>query len=238
MAPEDFYRGGVILKVAGAASGTKWERAGLLVPNLPEDWELIGPLCRISPTGTNGRIGFEVYTSAWTTTGYAIEWRDSTGETASDWTGLRVIRNLPEVVSIELTRPGDTTISQGGPPLQTLTLTLWRHPSPRFDWRFTQEGATGTLRAAVVSGVGTAGSTGYIYRSANDGNGDRWVLGILNGSLSGASSGYVERASATELVGWAGLIEGWSTATGFRDPDRVEEAFYAATAIDHVGVAG
>lgn len=161
----DFYQAGCFVNAGG------FVRAGMWAPHDPTGWEIGNELVRVTDHATAGRITVEFHD------GTAFRQYDlslQVGAAALNaWKyGPTIIENRPERVLIRL-----DTDRASGIGLQSLYLGL-RRGSRVLEAKLTSD-ITQAWRVQTLAEIGTTTGppTGTMMRSADDGNGHRWLLG-------------------------------------------------------------
>ncbi len=225
IAPAGFYDGGAKILVA------TYERAGIFAPNTPNDWELSNELVKITPNGTGGRLDVSHHDG--TSFETAKVWRiQSGGADVGQWDSIRILRNTPEEGSIRLTRD----ISLGG----ELTLDLTLRRGSRFVSGYLTRHASATLK--VVLATPNAGSTVTppgasssvaIDRTADDVDGNRYVVGSARSFVNDLATGGLSKASTTTLDFFIGSeIDGSTAVSGDTSEDLCLQ--YLGVLAEHV----
>ena len=186
-----YYSGGAQVTVETVV------RAGVHAPNKPNDWELTNGLVRVSPNGTGGRIDVEHHDGTIYET--AKVWRIQSGGTdVGQWDAVAILRNDPEEATLRLTRD----VSTGG----ELTLDLSLRRGSRFVTGYLIRHAAATLKVVLAaaeagSTVTPAGATSpvAIDATANDGDGNRYVVGSARSFTNDLATGGLSKASTTTL---------------------------------------
>lgn len=192
-----------------------FERTGTNYSIAPTGWELSNGLVKISPTNAGtSRSDFIVssYTGGawrpktWTVTKGAAQLGAPTSVTVlRDTYELMVVR----VLYASAAAAGRTTID----------LTLRR--GSRFVELYVHTSASSTLAVAqTVAEVGTAG-TGYVRATANDANGDRYVIGSALAFTNDLVNGGLSKSSTTTLDAFIGVAAGGSGAVTGDQPDNL-----------------
>lgn len=176
--PLVYYQGSAALYQNG------FVRTGKLIRNDPADWVLTNDALRITPgvTGvtSNGRIGFQVWDgTAWSTVKYFRFLHNGTA-IVPEWHDITVLRNDAECVTIKLSRDAEEAPATTNTHELEITLRrgylfadcyyIWTGPVA--NWTVERDTAEA---AATVTPAGASSAVG-IRASANDGDGDQYVL--------------------------------------------------------------
>ena len=204
--PENYYDGSCRVTVDG------YLRAGLLAPNTETGWAIDNGIIRITPGDagggiSNGQIILEAHSgsaSGWDATTHAFRIIRQVS-TLTRWHTFKIIRNDPELVIVELVRDADT--APAGSDRHTLQLTLYRG-APFVSCLYSYSAGANTYtveHASQETAVTTnmtptgAGSPIGIRRSADDTDGNRWMLASQNTTTDDAANGGLDWAATTEL---------------------------------------
>ena len=193
--PSDYYDGGCYVSVDGRV------RAGLDAPNTPGTWEIGNKLLKVTPGGggsSNGRIIVSHWDgSSYEAVTYNIKFATTT--VIPEWHYVSIIRNTAEVVTIRLVR--DAEEAPATTHRHVLDLTLRRGSlfvSAYYTW--TGGATTWSLdrdAAEASTAITPAGATSAmaLRATANDGNGNRYVMGSSKATTKDLTNGGLDFAS-------------------------------------------
>lgn len=166
-------------------------------------WELSNSLVKVTP-GSPGALNVQTYSGgAW----HSKQWRVYADTEITSWDAITLIHNEYEQVTARFTKglaPGRVT----------LDLTLRR--GARFAEGYLKRGtsATFTVRLNTAENFTNAASAGYIVASADDADGNRFVLGSAQNFTTHASGG-MQKAAATAMDFFVGaVVNGTAPASG------------------------
>lgn len=174
-------------------TGTGWR-----VTTPATGWQISNGLIRVTPSTT---FSIQAYDGAgWST---AKIWNVMRSLTIMVPEAMSVIRNDFEAVTVRL---ADTRT----PGRNLLDITLRR--GSRFIECYLQTDSSGTLAAQRdAPEAGTAG-TGYVAATANDADGDRYIVGSARSHTALAAQGGIEKAAVTALDFYVGIVLGGGSA--------------------------
>lgn len=177
------------------------ERTGSNFTTPASGWELNNALVRVKPLTSSGVLEISAYTGGgWQTKSWDIL---SGGSTIGAFTSMSVLLNEPEMAVIRLLRtqsPGRITVD----------VTLRR--GSRFAELYVQSSFSSTLKVVRASAeAGTAG-TGYVRATANDGAGNRYIVGSSLTHTTDTANGGLSLAATTTLDAFIGVIAAGSGA--------------------------
>lgn len=173
------------------------------------DWELSNGLIKVTPTGAGtGNLNVSTYASgAWHAKGWRVFHDASTVVSSTSWDSVTLIHNEFEQVTVRFTK----SLSPGR---FVMDLTLRR--GSRIVEGYFKRGtsATMTIRRDPGENFTNAASAGYLVASADDADGNRYVVGSASNFTAHASGG-AQKASATTMDWFVGaVVNGSSPASG------------------------
>ncbi|MFE9391713.1 hypothetical protein [Streptomyces sp. NPDC006784] len=180
-------------------------------------WALSNDLVNVTASAS-ASLDVQAYTGGgW----HSKEWNVSVAGSASSiagWDGATLLRNDPEHVVLRL-------FHSLGPGRATLDLALRR--GSRFVECYLQTSTSSTL-AVYRAGAeaGTAG-TGYVAATADDADGNRYVVGSAR-SLTAHASGGIQKAAVTALDFWLGVAAGGGSAVSGDAPEDLRDQYIGA----------
>jgi hypothetical protein len=177
------------------------ERSGSNFTTPASGWELNNGLVRVKPLASSGVLEVSAYTGgAWQTKAWDVL---SGGVSIGAFDTVTLLHNEPEMVVVRLLR------SQS-PGRFTVDLTLRR--GSRFAELYVQAAFSSTLKVVRASAeAGTAG-TGYVRATANDGAGNRYIVGSALTHTADTTNGGISLAATTTLDAFIGVIAAGSGA--------------------------
>lgn len=218
----DYQKGRVRFTVDG------YERVGLsTIAAAASGWQLSNGLVRISPG--SGTFLLAQHDGAGWSAGKA--WNINRGGSASASAigidGISVIRNDFEAITLR-------AVDSRGPGRNLLDITLRR--GSRFIECYLQTDASSTLAAVLSSAeAGTAG-TGYVAATANDGDGDRYIVGSARTFTGLTTAGGIQKTGATFLDFYLGVVLGGSGAVAGDQAAHLHDQYIGAGAEMVTGV--
>lgn len=212
--PANFYKGAARIDVNG------YTRTGKNAPMTPDSFVLGNGLIEVraeeSGGTTIGDIGIRAYNGTWGSwTPFDIVWNSTVD--IPEWHYFTIVRNDPEVCTIRLVRDADES-----PPTDnrhTLDITL-RRGSQTAACYYTYSSAVPLTidRASTDAGVNvtpTGGSSVMaIVDSANDGDGNQWIVGSSNTDATDTTNGGIDLASSATHDFFLGFVIDGTSATG------------------------
>ncbi len=166
----------------------------------PSGWSLTNGLVRVTPR--TGGLSVDAYTGgAWQTMPWDLT---AFGSTAGSVDAVTLLRNEPECVIVRVLF---TPTSTG-----RLTADLTLRRGSRFVELYLTASSSTTLKVALTSAQAGANGTGYVSASANDGAGNRYVVGSALAYTSDLTQGGISLASTTTLDAFLGVAAGGSSA--------------------------
>jgi hypothetical protein len=177
------------------------ERSGVNYSPAASGWNLNNALVRVQPLASNGVLQVAAWTGgAWQNISWDIL---SGGTTLGAPTSCTVLRNECELAVVRL-------LWTQAPGRITVDLTLRRGS------RFVEVYVQGEFSATLViqcftAQAGTAG-TGYVSATANDGAGNRYIVGSAKTFANLLTQGGISLASTTTLDAFIGVVAGGSGA--------------------------
>lgn len=180
------------------------ERTGIQFQTTAAGWTLHNTLVRVSPlvVGT-GVLSIDAWTGgAWQTKNWDLLYA---GTSLGQPLTVSVLRNEPEIVVIRLL--WNTTSGR-----VTADLTLRR--GSRFVEFYVQAQNSGTIK--IVRGTAEAGTNGgsgeYVAATANDGSGNKYIVGSAKTNTQDLANGGISLAATLSLDAFVGVIAGGSGA--------------------------
>jgi hypothetical protein len=195
-APIDFPEGRVRF-----LDDTLRERPGAGFTVTPTDWELTNGHVRVTPTTLPGELAVAAFTGgSWQTKLWTIS---TAGTPLPLPKSVTVLHNDFHEVSLRI-------LYASAPGRFTVDVSLRR--GSRFTELYVQ-GATSSTLAVKRSAVEAAtAATGYIRATANDGVGNRYIVGSAHTHTQDLVNGGISLAATTKLDAFVGVIAGGSAA--------------------------
>ncbi len=193
--PGNYYDGGCYVNV------NSYTRSGLDAPNTPGTWEIGNKLVKVTPGGggsSNGRIIVSHWDgSAYDAVTYNIKFATTT--VVPEWHYVTVIRNTAEVVTIRLVRDAEEAPATTNRHVLDLTLrrgslfvsAYYTWTGGATTWSLDRE-ATEASTAITPTGASSAMA---LRATANDGDGNRYVMGSSKSTTKDAANGGLDFAS-------------------------------------------
>jgi len=177
------------------------ERTGTALDLSGTGWTLSNGLVRVRPLTSGGVLAFDVYSGgAWRTKSWDVKFG---GTSIGTIDSVDILNNQFDTVAIRLLR----TRSPGR---YTIDLTLRR--GHRFVEVYYQSNTAGTLE--VRSQLATAGAQtlGYITATANDADGNRYVVGSSKAFSADSVNGGLSKNASVALQAFIGSVVGGGSA--------------------------
>lgn len=180
------------------------ERSGIQLSTTAAGWQLHNALVRVSPlTVGTGVLSIDAYTGgAWQAKNWDLQYG---GSSLGQPLTVSILRNEPEIIVLRLL--WNTTSGR-----VTGDLTLRR--GTRFVEFYLQAQNSGTIK--IVRGSAEAGSNGgsgeYVSATANDGAGNRYIVGSAKTNAQDLVNGGISIAATTAMDAFVGVIAGGSGA--------------------------
>jgi flavin-binding protein dodecin len=175
-----------------------YERTGMHIRAAATTWELNNGLVRVRPLTANGMLSVDSWGgTAWETKAWHIAKGGATTSLGT-FDQATIIRNDFEMVTLRLVR-------NGSPGRTYVDLTLRR--GSRFVEVFIQSDSSATL-GAYLETVETASdqtATGYVVASANDADGNKYIVGSSKTVAYTANRG-ISKAAVTQLDVYIGSV--------------------------------
>jgi hypothetical protein len=177
------------------------ERTGSNWTTAASGWELNNALVRVRPLTSSGVLEISAYTDGgWQSKSWDIQ---SGGVSIGAFDSMSVLHNEPEMCVLRLLRsqsPGRITVD----------VTLRR--GARFAELYVQAAFSSTLKVVRASTeAGTAG-TGYVRATADDGAGNRYIVGSALTHTADTANGGLSLAATTTLDAFIGVIAAGASA--------------------------
>lgn len=197
--PLNYLKGRV--RVTDATAGLEVEGIERALP--AGAWALSNGIVNVVPTASGGVIDVQAYTGgAW----HSKLWNITVaGSGVAAWDSASILRNDLEHCILRLT-------ASRSPGRVTLDLALRR--GARTLEGYLQSGSSATLAVyprTAESNLTNAASAGYVTRSTDDADGNRFACGSAR-TFTMQSNGGVSKASATALDFWVGVVAGGGAA--------------------------
>jgi hypothetical protein len=211
----NYYSGAVTVEVGSVLRVI----SGRDSDNEPMNWRLGNGLIRVSANGSNGRLDVEHFdgTSWEAAKTYTLE---EGGAEIGSWDYLAILRNDPAAATIRLVER-----QAGGAPVY-LDLTL-RRGSRFVEGQLARQRDTPTTSWNVERTATEAGTslTGALRASANDGDGNRYVIGSSKTMTKDTTQGGIAPTSnATSFPFFIGsAVDGSGAAAGDTPSDLVNQ---------------
>lgn len=181
------------------------ERSGTGIRVITGTWQLSNGLVRVTPLSSAAMVKVEYWDgAAWS--GYDMDITVGS-DLAPPFTAMTIIRNDFECVVIRL-------MKDRSPGRCLVDLTLRR--GARFVEGYIQTDASATLGVKTDTAVaGTNSTTGWVRQTANDGNGNRLIVGTPRSYTANLTNTGLSKASVTEFSFFVGgEIDGTGAASG------------------------
>lgn len=186
------------------------ERSGLNFTPASTGWELQNGLVSVMVSGP-GELDVRAYTGgAWR----SKLWTLSDGSSLGLPTSATLLRNDLENVVLRL-----LWASTSAPGRLTLDVTLRR--GSRFAEFYLRRHAAATLSVARSATEAGSSGTGYVRATANDGDGNRYVLGSAQAFTADLVGGGLSKAATTTLDAFVGVAAAGSGAVAGDQPDHL-----------------
>lgn len=169
--PANFYDGAARVEVESVPV------IGTQVQNEPTSWTITNDLIRVSTGSTAGEFDFEYYDgTTWQTKTFRLYEETSGSNVLGNHPHtLTVLRNGPEIVSVRLAVEGDSTGTIGDKWAYTVDFSI-RRGSRILEGYFNNNNINGNWGVELATAEAGTDITGAIRATANDANGDRYLL--------------------------------------------------------------
>lgn len=179
------------------------ERTGISFPTTATGWTLHNALVRVTPIASLGILSVDAWTGgAWQAKNWDIQLG---GVSVGAPKTVSLLRNEPEIIVLRL-------LWSRSPGRVTADITLRR--GSRFAELYVQAEVAATLK--IVRGtteIGASGGSGaYVTANANDGAGNRYIVGSALTNTADTAIGGISRAATTTLDAFVGVVAGGSGA--------------------------
>jgi hypothetical protein len=169
-------------------------------------WALSNGLVNVVPTASAGVIDVQSYSGGAYRSNLINIQRNSVNVQA--WQSVSIIRNTFEQVIVRLTA---NIVSAPG----RVTLDLSLRRGSRFVEGYLQSSSSTTLKVVCATTTASTAGTGYVVKTANDGNGNRMIIGTARTPTYDTTNGGISKAATTSLDFYIGaVISATSPASG------------------------
>lgn len=190
------------------------ERSGSNFTPAATGWELQNGLVRVKVTGPG-----ELDVSAYTGGGWRSKlWTISDGSSLGLPTSCTLLRNNLENAVVRL-----LWASTSAPGRLTLDVTLRR--GSRFAELYLRRSVAATLSVTRSAIEAATAGTGYVRATANDGDGNRYVLGSALAFTNDLVNGGISKAATATLDVFIGAAAGGSGAVAGDQPDHLRDQY-------------
>jgi hypothetical protein len=183
--PLDFYEGGCRVRVAKVGSATRRLISGFELGEMNDatDWEIDNSLVKVEYSAAGFTVSMAPDSGGWES-GRAMKMIENVTDIVN-WTGAPIIiRNDPEQATIRVTQ------KRSGNQIGRRSLDITIRRGMRFAHFFYHTTIATTLKVhGVANDAATAISTWGVRKTANDGNGNRWVLGSKHANTQDTTNG-------------------------------------------------
>ena len=195
--PAQYLLGGCVVTVDGLT------RSGLTCADTPASWSLSNGLVKVEPRTTAGTLLVTSYlASEWGTAKVFDIKRGTTSLGAAQH--ITILRNEPCEAVLRLTwdhAPGrttvDVTVKRGA---RHVALHVQQYAAASA-LRLDDNGVTGSVTNQLTA-------AGYIATTADDADGNRWILGTPKASAAAGGFGLAASVAALSLPAYVGVIRG------------------------------
>lgn len=200
------------------------ERSGTSVRTDPAEWELHNTLVRVAPS-ISSTLLFSVWDDGWK----AQEWDLKYNGTALGVPdAVSIVRNDFELMQLRLL----WALAPSG--RVTADLTLRR--GAQYIEIFLKSMQSTTMALAPSDPVASTAGTGFVSASANDADGNRYIVGSPNAYTADTTNGGLSKASTVTLDAFLGSIFGGSGASAGNTGVDVRDQFLGAPTERVIGV--
>jgi hypothetical protein len=178
-----------------------YERAGINYSVPATGWELSNSLVRVKPLTSAGVLEVSCWSGgAWQTKSWDVLINGSSIGTVNAVTVLRNEYDTVVVRLLESLAPGRVTID------------LLMRRGSRFVEMYVQAEFSTTIKIVRASTEAGTSSTGYVAATANDGAGNRYIVGSAKTFTADTTNGGLSVSSATTLDAFIGAVVGGGSA--------------------------
>lgn len=217
--PADYYKGAVKLRVGSPLL----LRSGYTVPDDPDNWQLDNGHIRLTGN-SSGEFTIEINDGTTWQSSTAFELLEG-GTAVGAWDHITVIRNEPHEVSIRLiqTRTG---VTRG-----RITLDIQLRRGSVFATFFHTTTASADLKIQrTTTDAATTFSPWGVHDAANDGDGNRWVLGTRETHTADTTNGGITKTAATTFDYFVGIeLDGSSAVAKDTASDMGDQYIHTIT---------
>lgn len=201
--PANYYNGAAKLRVGNPLR----LRTGTTVPDDPDNWQIDNAHIRLTGN-SSGEFTIEINDGATWQSSTAFEILEA-GTAVGAWDHLTVLRNEPHEVAIRLIQTRNSA-TRGR---ITLDLSLRRGAVFANGLHTTTSSADLKIQRTATDAA-TAFSPYGVHDSANDGDGNRWVLGTRHTKTDDLVNGGITRTASTLFDWFVGIeLDGSSAVT-------------------------
>jgi hypothetical protein len=164
------------------------ERTGDQFRTTPGGWELNNTLVRVKPLAASGVLEI----SSWS----GGAWRPKNWDVTIDAVSfgvpdaVSILRNEPEVTVVRLIRSLSSV-------RVTIDVTLRR--GSRFAELYIQTASSATIKAVLTTAEAGTAATGYVSKTADDANGNRYIVGSSRTHVADAVNGGISKAATVVM---------------------------------------
>lgn len=192
------------------------ERSGTSLSLDASDWTLTNGLVRVKPLSSSGVLEIAAYTGSWSAKSWDLK---VSGTTLGVPDAVTLLRNDPECVIVRLLwthTVGRTEVD----------LTLRR--GARHVELYMKRQTAATIRVELVTAAAATSATGYIRATANDGAGNRYIIGSAKDFEVDLVNGAIYQDSVTVLDAFIGVIAAGSGAVSGDAGDDIRAQYLGA----------
>lgn len=224
--PQNYQNGRARVLVAGTERST----ARPIVSASAGNWSLENALVRVQP-GTSATLQISAWDgAAWD----RIDWNVSVSASASgaitSWDAVSVIRNEYELVTVRL-------LKGNAPGRTSLDISLRRGARAAELYLVTDIGTTKSFYRATAEAGTAPASAAYQSATANDGSGNRYIVGTAASSVTyQAAQGGITKSAVSALDAFIGAVVGGASAAAGDAATVVRDHYIATNSETSTGV--
>lgn len=191
------------------------ERSGVNFTPAPTGWELHNGLVSVKPTAVAGQFDVRSFTGGWRSKLWTAS---AAGTPLGIPTSVTLLRNTLELIVVRV-----LWASSAAPGRTTADITIRR--GSRFAEVYLRRDVAATLSWARSATEAGSSGTGYVRATANDADGNRYVLGSAQAFTGDLVGGGLSKAATATLDLFVGVAAAGSGAVSGDQPDNLIQQY-------------